>query len=74
MLKNLFEDIVSLMHQSLWERVMHKDERYPHDEKENLELHRRILEAIKNHDPLTAVRALEYSYRAIKKYLYGEAL
>ena len=72
LLKKLFEDIVGLMHHSLWKRVMQKDTQFQHDPKENLESHRRILDAIKNHNEIAAIEALEDSCQVIKSYLYEE--
>lgn len=74
LLKKLIKDVIDLMHQSLWKRAMLKNEQCPHDVKESLKLHRRILDAIKNHDELKAINALEDSYKAQKKYLYEERL
>lgn len=72
LLRKLFEDIVGLMHHSLWKRAMQKDGQHHDDPKENLESHRRIFDAIKNHNELRALEALEDSYQPIKKYLYEE--
>lgn len=72
LLRKLIKDIIGLMRQSLWKRVMLKDEQWPHDAEENLQLHRRILEAIRDHDELKATKALEDSYRPQERYLYEE--
>ncbi len=72
LLRKLFEDIVSLMHHPLWKRAMQKDGQFHDNPKENLKAHKRILDAIKNHDELRALEALEDTYQPIKKYLYEE--
>ena len=72
LLRKLFEDIVALMHHSLWKRAMQKDGQFRDNPKENLKSHRRIMNAIKNHNEFRALEALEDTYQPIKKYLYEE--
>lgn len=72
LLKKLYKEILSMMHGSLWKRIVLKDGPSRHLGNLSIVLHQKILDGIREHDELKALEAWGDSNKPMKEYLYED--